>query len=331
MLRLSARLRPGILGIAAAATAAAASPAHALNVLLTNDDGCAAPGITAVRKALQEAGHRVITVGPATNQSGSGGAYAVPDGSTRLVIEPLAGSAETFCVHRVRPGFVAGSVLNATNPDYLGSGTPVDATAMGLRIIGPENGFAPDLVVSGANFGENLSDSIPHSGTVMNVLFAARRGVPAIALSVGVDFTEARTGFASTLATIPRAGAFLARVIASLEARRVPGQPLLPAAHPLSINYPVVTGWKAPAGVRLTVAGTVDSFTTVYKRNPDHTVAIGVGAPDTEPPELARIAETPAFLAGHITISPLEVGFRPTPTAREQFSHAHRELVKLAP
>ena len=73
----------------------------------------------------------------------------------------------------------------------IGSGSPVDATAMGLKIVGPESGFTPDLVVSGANFGENLSDSIPHSGTVMNVLFAARRGVPAIALSVGVDFAEA--------------------------------------------------------------------------------------------------------------------------------------------
>jgi 5'-nucleotidase len=222
--------------IATAVLATAAGPAHALNVLLTNDDGCAAPGISAVRKALLDAGHRVITVGPASNQSGSGAAYAVPDGSTRLVVTPLAGSADTFCVHRVKPGYAAGSPLNAANPDYIGSSSPVDATAMGLKIVGPEQRFVPDLVVSGANFGENLSDSIPHSGTVMNALFAARRGVPAIAMSVGVNFAEARTGFPATLAAFPKAGAFLVRVIASLEAGSAPGQPLLPVAQPLNIN-----------------------------------------------------------------------------------------------
>ncbi|MGX6568556.1 5'/3'-nucleotidase SurE [Cupriavidus necator] len=330
MLRLPTRLRLASLGIAAAALAAAASPAHALNILLTNDDGCAAPGITAVRKALQDAGHRVITVGPATNQSGSGAAYAVPDGRTRLVVDPLAGSADTYCVHRVKATFVAGGALNATNPEYLGSGSPVDATAMGLKIVGPESSFTPDLVVSGANFGENLSDSIPHSGTVMNVLFAARRGVPGIALSVGVDFAEARTGFGGTVAAFPRAGAFLARVIASLEATRAAGQPLLPVAHPLSINYPIAAG-GTPAGVRLTTPGTVDSFTTAYKRNADNTVSIDVGAPETEAAALARIAETPAFLAKFITISALDVDFRPTPLARGLFNRSRRELATLAP
>ncbi|WP_373376256.1 5'/3'-nucleotidase SurE [Cupriavidus nantongensis] len=328
MLRLRARPRLAGFAFAAMALAVASSPAHALNVLLTNDDGCAAPGITAVRKALQDAGHRVITVGPATNQSGSGAAYAPPDGRTRLVLDPLAGSADTFCVHRVKPTFVAGSALNSTNPDYIGTGSPVDATAMGLKIVAPESGFTPDLVVSGANFGENLSDSIPHSGTVMNVLFAARRGVPAIALSVGVDFAEARSGFPATIAAFPKAGAFLARVVATLEASRPAGQPLLPVAHPLSINYPV---GGTPAGVRLTVPGTVDSFTTAYKRNPDNTVSIDVGAAETELAALAKTAETPAFLAKYITISPLDVDFRPTPLARGLFNRSRRELANLAP
>ncbi len=152
-----------------------------------------------------------------------------------------------------------------TVPPRLLSNLAASLRGRALKIVGPESSFAPDLVISGANFGENLSDSITHSGTVMNVLFAARRGVPGIALSVGVDFAEARTGFGSTVAAFPKAGAFLARVIASLEATRAAGQPLLPVAHPLSINYPVVGG-GTPAGVRLTTPGRVDSFTTGYKR-----------------------------------------------------------------
>jgi 5'-nucleotidase len=201
---------------------------------------------------------------------------------------------------------------------------------MGLKIVGPEHNFTPDLVVSGANFGENLSDSIPHSGTVMNVLFAARRGVPAIALSVGVDFAEAGKGFPATLAAFPKAGAFLVRVIASLEAARAADQPLLPVGQPLNINYPVA-GRQDPAGVRMTVAGTVDSFTTTYRRNADSTISIEVGAPQTEPKDLARIAETPSFLSGFITISPLEVDFRPSTEARERFHRTHRGLTALTP
>ncbi len=319
------------LGIAAAALMTAGSPAHALNVLLTNDDGCTAPGLVAMRQALLDAGHRVVTVAPAANQSGSGAAYAVPDGRTKLVVEDRNGDGTVYCVHRVKPTFVAGGALAATNTEYLGTGSPVDATAMGLKIIGAERAFVPDVVVSGANFGENLSDSIPHSGTVMNALFAARRGVPAIAVSVGVRFAEARSGFPSTLATFPKAGAFVARLIAKLDETRRPGEPLLPAANPLNVNYPALASGESAAGVRLTVPGTVDSFTTAYTRNVDGTVSIGVGAPEGELPALARIAETPAFVANHVTISPLDVSFRPSPLERGLFNRARGGLASLAP
>ncbi|MNU08903.1 hypothetical protein D3C72_2551720 [compost metagenome] len=56
-----------------------------------------------------------------------------------------------------------------------------------------------------------------------------------------------------------------------------------------------------------------------------------MGAPDTELKALARTAETPAFLAKFITISPLEVDFRPTPLARGLFNRSQRELATLAP
>jgi 5'-nucleotidase len=312
----------------AAGTAAllACMPARALNILLVNDDGCQAPGILAVRQALIDAGHQVITVGPASNQSGSGAAYAVPDGSTSLVVEPLKN--EVYCVHRVKPGTHA---IRADAPGYLGSGSPVDATALGLKIVLPEAGVQPDLVVSGANFGENLSDSIPHSGTVMNALYAARRGVPAIALSVGVKFSEARSGFPSTLASFPRAGAFLARLLAQLDKDRKTGEPLLPVGQPLNINYPALSSDEKPAGVRLTQVGTVDSFTFVYARAADGTVSIQPGAPDRERPDLAADAETPALLQGYVTISPLAVGFRLAPEADAQFKRNRKGLEGVRP
>ena len=42
-----------------------------LNILLTNDDGYDTPGIIALHRALDLAGHRVKRVAPAENQSGS--------------------------------------------------------------------------------------------------------------------------------------------------------------------------------------------------------------------------------------------------------------------
>jgi 5'-nucleotidase len=270
-------------------------------------------------------------VAPAGNQSGSGAAYAVPDGKTRLLIRPLAGEDDVYCVHRVDPAFAADGALQAANPDSIASGSPVDATALGLKLVMPEAGVKPDLVVSGANFGENLSDSIPHSGTVMNAAFAARRGVPAIAISVGVRFEEARSGFGSTLATFPKAADFLVRLIARLEAASMPGQPLLPPAQPLNVNYPALAAGETAAGVRFTVPGTVDSFTTTYTRNPDGLVLLGVGAPERENKALANQAETPAFVNRQVTISPLAVDFRLAPKAQHRFERAHRDLTTLLP
>ena len=44
---------------------------ESLSILLTNDDGIDALGITAMRDALVVAGHRVTVVAPLENQSGS--------------------------------------------------------------------------------------------------------------------------------------------------------------------------------------------------------------------------------------------------------------------
>ncbi|WP_077035819.1 5'/3'-nucleotidase SurE [Pelomonas sp. KK5] len=316
------------LGLAALALA---GPSHALNIVLSNDDGCAAPGITAVRTALLAAGHRVITVGPASNQSGSGAAYAVPDRSTKLVIQPLTGATDVYCVYRVKPAFVAGTALDSTNANYIGSGSPVDATAMGLKVLAKEAGMTPDLVVSGANYGQNLSDSIPHSGTVMNALYAARQGVPAIAISVGVNFAEAATGFPSTSASFPKAADFLVRLLAKLDTQRKAGEPLLTATQPLNLNYPALPGTQMPLGVKLTAPGVTDSFGTAYSRNADGSVAINVGPVPAEPAELAKFAETPAFVANYVTISPITVDFRPTPLQRGLFNRARKDLAALAP
>ena len=48
-----------------------ATPAAALNIALTNDDGWQAPGIWAMKVALEAAGHNVVLAASLTDQSGS--------------------------------------------------------------------------------------------------------------------------------------------------------------------------------------------------------------------------------------------------------------------
>ena len=47
-------------------------PSRSLDILLTNDDGIEAQGISILRQALLAKGHEVLVVAPDSNRSGSG-------------------------------------------------------------------------------------------------------------------------------------------------------------------------------------------------------------------------------------------------------------------
>jgi 5'-nucleotidase len=118
-----------------------------LSILLVNDDGWNAPGITAVYDALREDGHDVTMVAPLENQSGAS-----------MSSKPEPGS-----------------------PKYAVDGTPVDAVNVGL--FGVLKGKRPDLVVSGANLGANVAANTNYSGTVGAASAASEAGFPALAVS----------------------------------------------------------------------------------------------------------------------------------------------------
>lgn len=150
--------------IAALALVVAGAPAAAQNlrVLITNDDGVAAPGIDAVVNALAANPNLDLTViAPAANSSGTG---------------------ETRTATQI--GVFAGTT--ASNfPATVVNGFPADTTLFG--ILHAMQAAPPDLVVSGINQGQNLSAEIlPLSGTVGAATWAARLGIPAIAVSAGL-------------------------------------------------------------------------------------------------------------------------------------------------
>jgi 5'-nucleotidase len=140
-----------------------------LRILVTNDDGIGAEGIDALVNALLELPDVEITVvAPAENQSGSA------DKTSEVTPEAVAATTIS--------GFEGFSV----------AGFPADSVIRALDSVVTE---PPHLVVSGSNDGQNIGPFTQLSGTIGAAKTAARRGVPALAVSSGLaeptDFAPA--------------------------------------------------------------------------------------------------------------------------------------------
>lgn len=272
--------------------------ASALNILLTNDDGCRAPGINAVYQALVNHGHQVTLVGPLNDSSGIGAASVVNPGQSLAVSELAPGK---FCV-----GPPAGYVPPAGKTSAIG--TPVDAVNVGLDLLLKDN--RPDLVVSGTNFGDNVGPLTQMSGTVNAAVRAMFKGVPAVAVSTAIDLElisqDQQAGYRKTLEAMDDTAEFAARVIdkavaAGVHAKRTcrkgddrhPHKDKdkekavcelnvlgLPGVAGLNINYPAMEAAevKGVAYAPITDWGTVNF---AAQRAADGTVRVNLVAPPT--------------------------------------------------
>ncbi len=126
-------------------------------ILITNDDGVQAQGISVLTQLMQSLGD-VIVVAPTSARSGSACAIT-PINPVRLT-----------CLNE-QPGLSIWSC----------SGTPVDCVKLALEKVVPR---CPDLLVSGINHGDNASVSLHYSGTIGAVLEACMKGVPAVGYSL---------------------------------------------------------------------------------------------------------------------------------------------------
>jgi 5'-nucleotidase len=138
-----------------------------LRILLTNDDGINAEGLTALERIAAELSSDVWICAPETERSGASRALTLS--------EPL----------RVR---------QLDSRRFSTTGTPTDCVMLGLREL--VEGKAPDLVLSGVNRGANLAEDVTMSGTVAGAIEAMAMGVPGIALSQG-GFYEGAKGYES--------------------------------------------------------------------------------------------------------------------------------------
>ena len=118
----------------------------------------------------------------------------------------------------------------------------------------------PDLVVSGINFGQNVGELVNLSGTVGAALWAARLGIPAIAVS---------HGFVSPASQYTESASYTAELVERFRAEpRLPRQDERRArgarfALVLNINFPTCTSGST-RGVVLVPAGTHAPQVTGY-------------------------------------------------------------------
>jgi 5'-nucleotidase len=123
------------------------------HILLTNDDGIHAAGITALEEALQQYAELTV-VAPHLERSASSHAISLRD--------PLR-------------------YEKISERKYAVEGTPADSVIIALNQICT---VEPDLVISGINRGSNMGENIFYSGTVAAAFEAVLNRVPAFAISV---------------------------------------------------------------------------------------------------------------------------------------------------
>ena len=129
-----------------------------MRILLTNDDGIFAPGLTELAKALVSAGHELLIAAPSENRS------CVSHSLT--LREPLyADPVRLDGLEGVRA--------------YAVSGTPADCVRLAIGNLD----FEPEVVVSGINNAPNLGSDAVYSGTVSAAIEGMMVDIPAIAVS----------------------------------------------------------------------------------------------------------------------------------------------------
>ena len=238
-----------------------------LHILLTNDDGVFAPGLLALKKELDRAGHRVTICAPERQRSASG---------------------HSITLHK--PLRMKSVVLEDGSPAWGCSGTPADCVTMGLFELCQSDPV--QVVVSGMNHGPNLGWDVTYSGTVSAAMEAVICGIPAIAVSAAT--------YSDTVHWIPGAR-YVSETLVPLVAQKG-----LPPVTLLNVNAPSLPE-SAIRGVRLCTQGDRQYVDRLEKRlDPTGRPYWWLGG-KIHSAETAAGTDTHAIGDGFITVTPIHL------------------------
>ena len=130
-----------------------------MRILITNDDGIAAPGLEVLGDIAHALSDDVWTVAPELDQSGASHSLTL-----REPIRMRRVGEKTFAVR----------------------GTPADCVIMAIRYLLREE--RPTLVLSGVNRGANMADDVTYSGTIAGAIEGTLLGVRSVAMSLATGF-----------------------------------------------------------------------------------------------------------------------------------------------
>lgn len=122
-------------------------------ILITNDDGIHAPGLTALEAIAASLSDDVWVFAPEAEQSGASHSLTLSKPMRLRQISP-----QRFAV----------------------DGTPTDCVMMAVNHV--LDGM-PDLVLSGINRGQNMAEDVTYSGTIAGAMEGTTLGIRSIALS----------------------------------------------------------------------------------------------------------------------------------------------------
>ena len=129
-----------------------------MRILICNDDGIHAPGISVLHSAMKKFGERHV-IAPDVERSAAGHAITLADPIKSM---PVDKNGEFF-------GYGIG-------------GTPADCIKLAVCAILKDT--PPDLIVSGINLGSNTGISVIYSGTVSAATEGVVLGIPGVAFSL---------------------------------------------------------------------------------------------------------------------------------------------------
>ena len=128
-----------------------------MHLLITNDDGIQAQGILTLARVAVKAGHTVLIVAPATQQSATGHRLTINE-SLMVQTRSIDPDFESFAIN----------------------GTPVDCVRIGRKLS--DRPF--DFCLSGINDGLNVGTDLFYSGTAAAAREAAMLYLPSMAISI---------------------------------------------------------------------------------------------------------------------------------------------------